>query len=230
MLGLSKLFKTPRFIPTWWYMSLAVIIIVLMPALLRLYHQFGILLLPVCLIVFRMVKLRNHAISDWFLCIVTGIIFADLELLPKIKEWALRKRHWFSPGLKFLLLTLLLIFSVALRQSRFGSSIHEICDGIIPAYVICYCHIYLIHIKGLRQLLCLLGRYSMTMFLTHTFIRRVWLADFTYHWKYAGLIWLSLLLTSLPLAMLLDWLKKATGYQKVWDGWIDRICSHICQK
>lgn len=103
----------------------------------------------------------------------------------------------------------------------------EICDGICTAVVICYCNVYLIHIRGIRQILCLLGKYSMTMFLTHTFIRKVWLADFTYHWKYAGLIWLSLVVTSLLLAVILDWLKEVTRYQKACDRNIEKITSCI---
>lgn len=227
MLGLSKLFKTPKFIPTWWYMSLATIIVVLMPVLLRMYNRLGILLLPLCIIAMRLVKLRNSEITDWFFCLTVGIIFADFALLSKIREWAYQKKKWFSPILKFILMTGLLVFCVVIRQSAFGGRIMEVCDGICTAVVICYCNVYLIHIRGIRQILCLLGKYSMTMFLTHTFIRKVWMGDFTYHWKYAGLIWLSLVVTSLLLAVILDWLKEVTRYQKACDRNIEKITSCI---
>ena len=105
----------------------------------------------------------------------------------------------------------------------------EICNGVCTAVVICYCNVYLIQIfgGGVRQILCLLGKHSMTMFLTHTFIRKVWLGDFTYHWRYAGAIWLSLVVTSLLLAVVLDWLKNVTRYQKACDSIIEKITSYI---
>lgn len=179
------------------------------------------------IIAMRLVKLRNSEITDWFFCLTVGIIFADFALLSKIREWAYQKKKWFSPILKFILMTGLLVFCVAIRQSAFGGRIMEVCDGICTAVVICYCNVYLIHIRGIRQILCLLGKYSMTMFLTHTFIRKVWMGDFTYHWKYAGLIWLSLVVTSLLLAVILDWLKEVTRYQKACDRNIEKITSCI---
>ena len=41
-LGLSYLFSTPTLNPTWWYMTLAILIIVLMPFIMNLIEKIGV--------------------------------------------------------------------------------------------------------------------------------------------------------------------------------------------
>lgn len=55
----------------------------------------------------------------------------------------------------------------------------------------------------------------MNMFLLHTLIRVKFFQDFTYSFQSAWLILLVLLIDSLLVSIVVEWLKKVTGYQKL---------------
>ena len=84
---------------------------------------------------------------------------------------------------------------------------------------------FVIGIPGIRQVLQFLGRHSMNVYMVHTFIRGVYLIDFTYSWKHFAPVVVVLLIISLSISLLLEWLKALLKY----DAWIKRICSRIEQ-
>lgn len=49
------------------------------------------------------------------------------------------------------------------------------------------------------------GKHSMSVFLTHTFIYYYFFTDFIYSFRYVPLIWLVLFVTSMILAIVLDY-------------------------
>lgn len=68
-----------------------------------------------------------------------------------------------------------------------------------------------------RQLsvMAFLGKHSMNMYLMHTFIFAYFFHDFIYGFKYPVLIFLALLLTSLLLSIVLEFLKKKIGFYRL---------------
>lgn len=218
MLGLSDLFGTPKFIPTWWYMSLAIVMIFVMPILLGGYRRFGgAVLAGLAVLLPKALGLDETDLVRWLLCIVLGIWFADKDILVRLKQWQITDNKYFSKGCKFILGTLGLYLLVVLRQSVFGADYMFLLDGIVPTYVIWYSYEFITGIRYVRNVLMFLGKHSMNMFLTHTFIRAVWFDEFIYSWKYVGLIMLALTVTSLMLSIVIEELKKLVRY-RTWTG------------
>ena len=78
-------------------------------------------------------------------------------------------------------------------------------------------------LKGIRGVLGWLGKYSMDIFLTHTFFRQYYLHTFIYSFKYMGCILLVLFVVSLILAIVVSVLKKLLHYSQFID-WLIRKC------
>ena len=90
----------------------------------------------------------------------------------------------------------------------------EIRDGLIPMIFIGYCYEFILPIKYVTNILQFLGKHSMNIFLTHTFIRYYYFKDFTYSFKYSILIVLVLLGISIIVSMVIELLKKAIKYNE----------------
>ena len=82
MFGLAKLFKTPSYVGTWWYMSLAIVLVVLFPLFVKLYREyrwaflFAVMLLP------RFLNLRvvNTNLLHYTLAMALGMYCAESDL------------------------------------------------------------------------------------------------------------------------------------------------------
>ena len=65
------------------------------------------------------------------------------------------------------------------------------------------------------KLLAFIGKHSMNIYLVHTFFYMTLWREFVYYFKYALITWLLLLTTCLLYSVLLEWLKKITGLNKL---------------
>jgi hypothetical protein len=212
-LGLAHLFETPTLNATWWYISLAIIIILIMPLLIHLYRKYGILIVFLSVLIPRALELEMSDLTRWLFAMTLGIYCADKDILYKLKNYTLFQSKHLNKIIKCMIATIILIGFVFIRQSTLGSKYVDIFDGIIPAFIIYYCYEFIIDIKYLREILQFLGKHSMNMFLTHTFIRAYYFKDFTYSFKYAWLITLVLLITSSILSVAIEYLKKLLHYK-----------------
>lgn len=55
MSGLSYAFGTPPYNPTWWYMSLAIILLVIIPVFIRTYEKIGYSIIILAVLVPRLI-------------------------------------------------------------------------------------------------------------------------------------------------------------------------------
>lgn len=78
-------------------------------------------------------------------------------------------------------------------------------------------------IPGIHQVLLFLGKHSMNIFLVHTFIRQYFWKDYVYASGYFAINFLALLLPSLVISIIMEWLKKVSGYNRL----IQNICVKI---
>lgn len=228
-LGLSELFGTPTLIGTWWYMSLALIIIAIMPVLYRFYKKYGMIALLVVTFLFN--GFIKHAFDDkivnfdmirWTFTLELGMICADKDLLVKIKEFKwIKKNRVVDYILKLFVYSAILGLCVYERRYM-DCNVSYLRDGIIPLFVVIYCYTILAPIPGLRNILWFLGKHSMNIFLSHTLLRAFFLKDFLYGLKYSMLTFGVLLVLSVLLSIIIDLLKKYTGY--------DKLCSKIMRK
>lgn len=226
--GLAELFGTPTLVGTWWYMSLALIIIAVMPILYKLYKKYGALSLFIMTFLFcGFIKkassddIVNYDMVRWTFTLELGMIFADRNLLVKIKEFKLIKNGVIDFIIKLVVLSAGLLVCVYYRR-YLDWNVSYIRDGLIPTYVIIYCYVILAEIPVLRNVLQFLGKHSMNIFMSHTLLRAFFLKDFLYGLKYSMLTFFVLLALSVLLSIAIDLIKKYSGYNK--------LCSKILAK
>lgn len=217
-LGLSELFGTPTLIGTWWYMSLAIIIVVITPIFYVVFKKFGAVTLFVitfCLCGFY--KDNNYDMVRWMFTLALGMYSAEHNLLAKLAEKKIIKKiNWLDYTVKFILYTVIFMALVVLRQKA-DYTVSYLRDGLIPMFVVFYSYTILSKIPVLNKVLIFLGKHSMNMFLFHTFLRAYFLKDFIYSLKYSVVIVVVLTVISLISSIILEFIKEKIKYQKLMD-------------
>lgn len=207
--GLAKLFGTPTLNSTWWYMSFAYAIIALSPIVYLVYKKIGIL--PIMIIhvfVVHALAVNNYEMTKWVFILFLSIWFADQNVMKKIKDIGKNKI------IKFIVFTLIL-FIFFVFKSKMNRAFLEFREGILPLFVICYLHEFIISNKYISKLFQYFGKHSTNIFLIHTFFQETFCGEFIYSFKYPFLIFFALLFCSLIASYILELLKKIINYEKI---------------
>ena len=232
-LGLANFFGTPTLIGTWWYMSAAIVFVLIIPIAYMAAKKVGYL--PIITIVYALARLIGKGypgtvnIYSFIPSVLFGMMFADHNLFEKISEKS-PKNKVLSYILHFIVfggIVASIVYIPCLRDDlNARTKVWEITYGVLPVFAICFARYCFIRIPVIKQILVFLGKYSMTIFLTHSFIRYTYLNEFVYSFKNSTLIYLVLLGLSLPLAIIIDSLRKLCRYDKL----INKITSKITVK
>ena len=239
-LGVSYLFGTEPLNDNWWYMSLAIFIIVIVPFIVYLIKRFNSLL-PIILFMFvpRIILLgqdfsvgENNNPMRWLLAVVLGVIFAEYDVFARAKSLMIGKNKIISKLLKFVISTsiLLLLFYIRIyfNPKSVRDYTYEFNDNLVPAFLIYYLYDFIIDIPLLRQILMFLGKHSMNMFLIHTFIRLTFLKSFVYSFRHFMLVTLVVVIISLVLSIIIELLKKLCGYNTFIEKIQNKIWNVFC--
>ena len=228
-LGLGNLFGTPMGLATWWYMSTVVVFILLVPIIYAVSKKIGYL--PIVAIIIALPRILNLGylggmnLYTFLLVMVFGMIFSDYDMFEKISaKLPKNKILSFLISLVFFGGISIGIYHILTRIDT--AKFWEIKYTLLPIFVICLFRYCIIRIPVLKNLLAFLGKYSMTIFLTHNFIRYVYLNDFTYSFGNFMLIFIVLTVLSVVLAVVIDTLKKAVKYDKL----INKFTAFILKK
>ena len=215
-LGLADLFGTPQMIGTWWYMSLAIIILCIMPIMYKTYKKYGSLVVFVLIFCINgFFDAKNYDMFRWFFILALGMICAENNYLGKWKEFRFIKSNAVLDYiLKFIIYTPILVLCVYTRQNL-DFVVAYVQDGIIPLFVIFYCYAIVFEIPFIYKALGFIGKHSMNIFMSHTFLRAFYLRDFIHSFRYPFVIVAVLLVCSLLLSVVIEALKKYTGYNKL---------------
>ena len=216
-LGIANLFGTPTLVGTWWYMSLAVSLVIILPILIKIYSRIGFwYMFLIFSILSRQLGLTISSLAHWTPVVLLGIACADKDWLVKMREIKIIKGSMAANKLlKFIIGIIIIIGLIIFRQSSISSVLFEIKDGVIPFFIIYFLYEFICPVKYLNDVLEFIGKYSMNIFLIHTFIGATYFRKFIYGFKYAPLIVIVLLLISLVIAVLVEYSKKVSGYQKL---------------
>lgn len=230
MSGLSGFLRTPMLVGTWWYMSFAIVIILLVPITLYLYKKYGVwvlmlyVILPVCIDVNAFSADALNNMTRWLLTVPLGIIIADKNSFEYLKNYQITKYNFVSKLIKWIVLTIILYMLFRLRTSDWCKQYaYYFISSLLPVYFIYYLYEFIVDIPILNTVLVFLGKHSSNIFFMHTFIRAVWFKDFTYELKYAALIFAFMLATSLVLSFAVIGLKKLTH----WDKGVKWVSDHV---
>lgn len=217
-LGMAYLFETPSLVGTWWYMSLAFTLIVVLPILIKIYNQIGFIYMMILFsLLSRQLALTDSTLIKWLPATLLGIWFADKNLLVKIKEYKILSNPTANKCIKFVIELFLLFACYRFRQSGLANTLFELKDGVIPVIIIIFLYEFIKPIKFVNTALEFIGKYSMDIFLIHTVIRANCFRQFTYSFKYPIVIVAVLLVISLIIAIILETLKKLCKYDSLTD-------------
>jgi hypothetical protein len=220
--GLASLFGTPTFCGTWWYISIALVFIVMVPALAKLQDNLGLVLIIIIIMprVFSLDILGKSNFASFFPAFVIGMIALKYDL---VNRWM----HIWNTGIKKVLKLVLMIavlYLCYLLYTQVSSAAYcELRWGFIPFVFILFFVEYITGLPFLKKILFFLGKHSMNIFLIHTFYRQYYLKDFIYSFSHVTIIVTVLLLMSLATSVLLEVFKKMIKY----DEWIKKLCDRI---
>lgn len=212
--GLSYLFGTPTLNPTWWYISLALLIILAVPWILKLFRKAGILT-TICLSMGLLFLLNASNANTFYLFpVLLGAGCQEGRVFERLDEFC-KKKRW-GKAIKIISETVLLLFMISIRTNYnyFG-----IPDGIIAFLLAVLTVDVLIKIPFLSRGMCFLGKHSGNMFLIHNQI---------YSYYFVGLIygcgnWIAcfvmLVGVSLVVSIGMEKIKEWTQYNR----WMERI-------
>lgn len=230
-LGLANLFGTPTLCGTWWYMSAAIIFILLIPVIYAVSKKFGYL--PIIMILTALPRLLKTGFPggvnaySFIFPMIFGMIFADYGIFERIEE-RLPKNKAVSYLLNFVFFGGMTVLFYYISTTKYNSSkAWELNWGVSVIFMMGFFRFCVVRIPVLTKALQFLGKHSMTMFLTHTFIRYTYLNEFTYtvHRNFL-VIFLVLFVLSLALTLLLDGIKKLVKY----DEFVGKFLSKLNKK
>lgn len=222
-LGLAKLLGTPLFCLTWWYMSLAIVLIMIFPFVHSIMGKYQWVVVVASIIVPRACGFgQSTDLFRYLLAYTLGMYFAQHDLLVRIKEKFMEQNV--AGKLLSLIVSLIgLAVIIKCRQNAWiGWKYLDFWDGFAAMYVIVISYIYILNGKWIVKGLGFLGKHSMNIFLIHSFYRDVFFHEFTYSFYYAWLDYIVLMAISLVTSIVLEWFKKLIRYEKFIE-WVKRL-------
>lgn len=226
-LGLSNLFSTPSLQGAWWYMSAAIVFIIFTPTLYQITNKFGFTKVLVFVIIipriFKIGYLTGCNVYTFLPIFLVGMFFAKYDVFRKINENNPFRKNYVTKVLEFILFVTLIFLSALCANRVPRSKLWELHFCIVPILVIVFSVNYVSKVKFLKRILAFLGKYSMNMFLVHSFIRVNYFYDFTYSFKYAVVIAVVLIGLSLLASIVIELIKKIIRYDKLVDKIILKI-------
>lgn len=202
MLGLAKYAGAPQINVTWWYLSLFILLIAILPFIFMVYKKFRYLCLPVLLLMpFTPVLI----LKDVFPSVCLGIAFGYENWFEKLGNKKIIKKM-----IGFLVS--LALFYLAYVLLPFEDMLSPYTLAFIIPYMV---YDVISYIPIVSHCLKFVGRYSMNIFLIHTFIYMYFHSDFIYSFHNSWTILAVLLGVSLLVSIVIEGFKRITGYNKL---------------
>lgn len=213
-LGLSEFFGTGKHVGTWWYVSLAVLVVVILPLLLAVYRRFGgVILTGLFLLLPPMLLDTGKNMSRFLLCIPLAICCADQGLLERYKRWSWCKNPALDGALKVIWTFIFMVLVAYVRKTGWGVQYMEyVTVNLLALLIILFSYSILDHLPPLRAVFVYLGNHSGDMFFIHTFFRGVWFRGWLYSFQSAILIELALVAATLVCSHFLDLIRRVIHY------------------
>lgn len=216
-LGLSNLFGTPELGRAWWYMSCAVVIVLLVPLFARMTHRFGGLFALAAMVMGPRILCIEYPMHDcayhFLFAMLLGVVFAEYDLFARFKALKVAKNKSVDTAVQVAALLLAIAVLYELQLHLNVALFWEIKHGLFPLAVILFVVKFVSPIPGIGRMFAFFGKYSMNIFLVHLLLR-AHVKSLFFGMKHFLLVGLSLFAVSLVLAIAIEWVKKVIRYQK----------------
>ena len=200
---------------TWWYMSLALILLLFLPCFCAMFERLRFWSLGI--VTLAALLLPSFRYLAYFPAAMLGVCLAGSSGFGRVKERAgLGGRWYLSVPLQLLGLFLVLLLWYRLRQQ----DLYPVLANTLAAWAISqFCFNLLAGIPVLGRLLRYLGRHSGNIFYLHSFILSY--ANYTgvlvFRLHYDLLIFAAVLLVSLAMSICLEWFKRVSRWNRLMD-------------
>jgi len=211
-LGLAGTFKTPTINDTWWYMELAILIIFVAPLLYFVAKKMGNYTILLAVLLPVAVEL-TFDVKRYYFVILFGVLAATGEWFEKL--FAIRVPFIWQVLGGILLLGILVLF----RQNYVVyNEFAYLVDAPVAMFFAWFGAKLLSHIPGVKWVLSLLGKHSMNIYFVHTFFYMAIYQEFIYSFRYAGIIFVMLIVVSLGYSLVLEGIKRLLCFSRalVW--------------
>ena len=209
-LGLSYLFSTPTLNPTWWYMTLAIFIIFVMPFIMYLTRKYGEI--TVLVVMNGSIYLLGTVNSSTFylFSLLLGAVCMETGFFQRLTQITNKNNilKWIAFVAEIFVLFVLLSY-------RTNYNLNGIVDGLLALTIACMVHTMLIHIPVISTAFGFIGKYSLNIFLFHTLLYSYYFLDFFFSFRYWFLIVLMLLVVSLLISVGIEYVKEKSGYMNI---------------
>ena len=198
--GLLAMFGIDSYNPTWWFYNCIIILYLLFPLLNRWLLKSTYLL--VCLAVtcgLLSFFPGVNVVSGYLLVFLVGMLLAKMPV-----TWV-KDTQWWQ------LLIALMMLSLWRLTKNCPTQIADalLCAGMaLMVYKIKWS-------KWIESVMVSLGKHSMNMFLTHTFIFYLWFSKYIYITRNPMTIFLTLLIVSFLLSVLIEKTKQWIGFYRI---------------
>lgn len=212
-MGLARCFGYDGINPTWWFMSCIILLYLIFPLIVKtrkhiwlwLAIALGVGCLPFSLYVLNPIK-------PYLFAFVIGIICASSEKTQYILG---------SAWMKYIAPVAFMVFFSIRNIIPYG----QLLDGVIAVFLAVTYKDLSVILKGLGRSLEFIGKHSMNIFMFHTFIYYIYFPDIIYWSRNPILIYMTLIVVCLCISMMIEWLKRTTGF----DGSVDRLIRKIAR-
>lgn len=219
VLGLSFAFNTPTLNPTWWYMSVALYIIFLMPFVMRLVKKMGAFVVLAAAIAFLQMAGIQSVASTYVFGLLLGVLCFEWDVFGKWSHFLEKKKGSF-----FVKSAGLLAVTVLLLKFRMNYNYYGIVDGLI-SMTLCGCSMMIFSkIPVVKKGLEVLGIHSANMFLIHNLMYSYYFLGFYYSFRYPIVILAVLTVTSLAASIAVEKIKSWTLYERAMRKIEKRLC------
>lgn len=213
--GMAGVFQVSWFSASWWYLSLAILLIFIVPVLHIVVRKLGSCA-SVFLSLFLVHSFGFDTVMDglprYLIVVVAGIIFAEHNIFERAEDYIKTKR-----GLKYVLVAAILIAIpvIAVMKSKMQSK--YLLDAVMAVLLIALTQLCIRKIPYLNTVLAFIGKYSLYMWLIHSFFTKYWFQDFTYSFKNIWVIFFVLVGITLFIAVCLSKVEQICARLLVWE-------------
>ena len=215
ILGVSNLLGVKSLNGAWWYISAAIVFILFLPVLACSMKNLGwatsVLIIFVLPRVFGFGFTGGTSSYPFLMAFVLGMSCCHSDIIGRIRRLKIVENRRLNEGIKFFMILMLVLFGVWSEGKVDKKIFWEYSFAIIPFFVIVFFVVYIQRIRVISDLFSFLGKHSMNIWLTHSFVRD-YLPGIVWKIKYFLVPPVVILLISLIISMLLEYLKRITGW------------------
>lgn len=213
--GMAGVFQVSWFSASWWYLSLAILLIFMVPVLHIAVRKLGPYV-SVFLSLFLVQSFGLDTVRDglprYLIVAVAGIIFAEHNIFERTEHYIETKK-----GLGYFLVAVILIAIPVTAVMKSHMQSKYLLDAVMAVLVIELTQLCIKKIPCLNTVLAFIGKYSLYMWLIHSFFTKYWFQEFTYSFKNIWVIFFVLVGITLFISICLSKLEQICSRLFVWE-------------